>query len=300
MASMQTCLFCKFGKAAYGDAVELYPNGSYGATSFLTYHTVLLTSQEVTNGLKQARKLADNITASLNADGGDYYVFPYSIAYIYYEQYLTIVEDSIYQLTIALLAVFGVSFLLLGFDLPSTICIVLTIAMIVVDTLGCMYLWGIDLNAVSLVNLVMAVGMSVEFISHITRYFATCTLTSRVARAEQSIAHVGSSILSGVALTNLAGVVPLAFAKSQLFEVFYFRMFLLITVIGCAHSLIFQPVLLIYLGPPIRVLPSLRKKAAQEKKADFDNIYENASMELDESNVDRENTNMKSMSGHKE
>ncbi|XP_006812837.2 NPC intracellular cholesterol transporter 1-like [Saccoglossus kowalevskii] len=62
---------------------------------------------------------------------------------------------------------------------------------------------------------------------------------------------MGSSILSGVAFTNLAGIIPLAFANSQLFEVFYFRMFLLITILGCAHGIIFQPVLLIYLGPKV-------------------------------------------------
>uniref|UniRef100_A0ABM0LYJ6 Niemann-Pick C1 protein-like n=1 Tax=Saccoglossus kowalevskii TaxID=10224 RepID=A0ABM0LYJ6_SACKO len=173
------------------------------------------------------------------------------VPYIYYEQYLTMVEDTVYQLTIALLAVFFVSFLLLGFDLLSSICIILTITMIIVDMLGCMYLWDIDLNAVSLVNLVLAIGISVEFISHVTRYFAQCTEKTRVKRAEAALAHMGSSILSGVAFTNLAGIIPLAFANSQLFEVFYFRMFLLITILGCAHGIIFQPVLLIYLGPKV-------------------------------------------------
>ncbi|XP_077864367.1 NPC intracellular cholesterol transporter 1-like [Saccoglossus kowalevskii] len=238
----------KGGKAAYSASVEmLFNNTVYWATNFMTFHTVMITSQEFTMGLAKARNISDNITLSLNADGGDHYVFPYSLSYIYYEQYLTMVEDSLFQLTIALIAVFCISFLLLGFDILSTVCIVLTITMILIDMVGCMYLWDIDLNAISLVNLVLAVGMSIEFISHITRYFAFCTEKTRVKRAEKALAHMGSSILSGVALTNLVGTIPLAFANSQLFVVFYFRMFLLITILGCAHGIIFQPVLLIYL-----------------------------------------------------
>ncbi|XP_077999755.1 NPC intracellular cholesterol transporter 1-like [Glandiceps talaboti] len=275
-------LYCsKGGKAAYGPLVELYDNGTYAATAFMTYHTVLTTSQAITDGLLKARHIADNITTSLNADGGDFYVFPYSLTYVYYEQYLTMVDDTVYQLTIALIAIFVVSFLLLGFDILSTICIVLTITMIVIDTMGCMYLWNIDLNAVSLVNLVMAVGMSVEFISHITRYFAQCTSTSRVARAEKSVANVGSSILSGVAFTNLAGIIPLAFAKSQLFEIFYFRMFLLITLIGCAHGLMFQPILLIYLGPSVNKAKLLQEQQEIQSE-DSESAYENMGMDTDE------------------
>ena len=55
-------------------------------------------------------------------------------------------------------------------DLGSSLVILLVIVMILTDMFGLMYWWSIQLNAVSLVNLVMAVGISVEFCSHITRY----------------------------------------------------------------------------------------------------------------------------------
>jgi len=58
----------------------------------------------------------------------------------------------------------------------------------------CYFRWNITLNAVSLVNLVMAVGISVEFSSHITRAFAVNIGDDRVQRAQDTLTNMGSSV----------------------------------------------------------------------------------------------------------
>jgi len=106
----------------------------------------------------------------------------------------------------------------------------------------------IQLNAVTVVNIVMALGFSVEFCVHIAIAFNRFP-GKRLERAKKAIFHMGSSVLVGIGSTKFIGVMVLAFAPSTLFKLYYFRMYLFIIILGLFNGLMLIPLLLSRIGP---------------------------------------------------
>jgi len=89
----------------------------------------------------------------------------------------------------------------------------------------------------------------VEFCAHIVYAFLGAS-GSRAARSSAALRRVGASVLSGITLTKLVGVAVLAWAQTQIFEIYYFRMYCALVGTAAAHSLVLLPVLLALVGPP--------------------------------------------------
>lgn len=159
----------KGGHAAYGESLQIYYNNtelSIGATFFMAYHTTGVTSNDFINSLRNANDISKNITNMLrnnillsqnmtSEQVNKIEVFAYSVFYVYYEQYLTIWKDGLINLTVSIIAIYIITTILLGLDFHSSTLVTITLLMMTIDLFGCMYIFNIQLNAISLVNIVM-------------------------------------------------------------------------------------------------------------------------------------------------
>lgn len=187
------------GKAAYSTAiVPDYESLTIPASHFRSSHVQLNSQQAFIDAYASARRIAKDISKTTKSE-----VFPYSKFYIFFDQYATIVRVTAGLLCAALGCILIISSILLG-SLKTGFVVCATVAMIVIDILGVMALWNVSLNAVSLVNLVICVGIAVEFCAHIARAFmfparsvverAKAKYRGRDARAWSALVNVGGSV----------------------------------------------------------------------------------------------------------
>lgn len=241
----------KGGLASYSGSVN-YVLDSEGLahvhdTNFMAYHSALATSYDYITAVKYGYEVAENITAAIKKHTGlDIEVFPFSVFYVFYEQYLNMWSDTFASIGYCLIGASVLNLFASGFNLLTTFAVMFTAVMVVVDMMGIMYIWNIPLNAVSCVNLIVSIGIAVEFCSHIAYAFATshCSPEERIADAMKS---VGSTIITGITFTNIP-IVVLSFSYTEIIEVFFFRMFFSLVVLGFLHGMIFFPVFLSYLS----------------------------------------------------
>eukprot|EP00455_Lapot_gusevi_P044489 TRINITY_DN5563_c0_g1_i1.p1 TRINITY_DN5563_c0_g1~~TRINITY_DN5563_c0_g1_i1.p1 ORF type:complete len:281 (+),score=94.60 TRINITY_DN5563_c0_g1_i1:421-1263(+) len=222
--------------------MALNPDKTVKASRFMTYHTPLKTQKDYINALLGIDKAVKDIKQKTGLD-----VFAYSVFYVFFEQYMFIQSVAVMNTLLGGAAIFLLCLILIR-NIWTSLLIVCTIGMIIIDLAGVMAIWHVPLNGISVVNMVMAIGISVEFCVHIAVAFMR-TPGSKDERVAAALVNVGSSIVSGIFLTKFAGVSVLAFASSKLFEVFYFRMYMSICLLGSFHGLCFLPVLLSLIGP---------------------------------------------------
>ncbi|MCJ1477839.1 hypothetical protein MMC13_006512 [Lambiella insularis] len=243
----------KAGKAAYSTALVVDSNHTTTpATHFRTAHTPLRSQSDFIAAYASARRIADDISTSQGIS-----LFPYSKFYIFFDQYASIIDLTATLISSALALILLITSFLLG-SLATGAIVTLTVVMIVVDIIGTMALADVSLNAVSLVNLVICVGIGVEFCAHIARAFmfpsrsvletAKNQFRGRDARAWAALVNVGGSVFSGITVTKLLGVCVLAFTRSKIFEIYYFRVWLALVGWAATHALIFLPVALSLVG----------------------------------------------------
>lgn len=145
----------------------------------------------------------------------------------------------------------GATMMLISFlFIPNVLCslwVAFSIVSIELGVVGYMALWNVNLDSISMVNLIMCIGFSVDFTAHICYAYMSSKATCAEDRVRESLYALGLPIIQG-AISTILGVAALILAGSYIFMVF-FKMIFLVIVFGALHGMFLLPVLLSLFGP---------------------------------------------------
>ena len=175
--------------------------------------------------------------------------FVTSVEYGWWDSYRIIEGQMLTSILLCLLAVTLISAFVLAHPV-SVLIVLVVLTLIFTDLMGNILVWGLDLNSISMINLIMAIGLVVDYSMHVAHSFSIQDpKLPRTERAVLAMEEIGPAVFLGVSATFVA-ILPLAFASSEIFRVF-FQMFFGIVVVGGMHGLVFMPVCLALCGPSV-------------------------------------------------
>eukprot|EP01061_Rhynchopus_euleeides_P038954 TRINITY_DN667_c1_g4_i2.p1 TRINITY_DN667_c1_g4~~TRINITY_DN667_c1_g4_i2.p1 ORF type:complete len:944 (+),score=355.52 TRINITY_DN667_c1_g4_i2:43-2874(+) len=181
-----------------------------------------------------------------------YESFPFHFVFLYWESYAIFVDEVTKNVAIAASCVVVLVTVLTASPLTGLV-VLLAIGCVDVCLIGFMAHVGVEINSVSVICIVLAIGLAVDYSVHIAGAFLTVSaddlgwVESRSHRAAYAVWKMGPAVMNGAFSTFLA-VLPLAVAKSYIFTVF-FRMFAMIIAFGVWFGVFFLPVFLSLAGP---------------------------------------------------
>jgi Niemann-Pick C1 protein len=143
--------------------------------------------------------------------------FAYSSKFITIEGFKIIQRELFQNVGLAIAAV-GVIVLLTVPSPMTAILITLNVAFCIIEILGFMFAFGIVIDSVSVINIVLAVGLSVDYSAHVGHCFQTKGGIDKDRRSLEALADIGAAVLSGAMSTFLA-VAVLLFSSSYVFKI---------------------------------------------------------------------------------
>lgn len=166
--------------------------------------------------------------------------------FVFFDQFELVRPTTIQNMVIGAIIMMIVSFIFI----PNFLCslwVAFSIISIELGVTGYMSLWDVNLDSISMINLIMCIGFSVDFTAHICYTYMSSKSKHPDDRVKEALYALGLPIVQG-SFSTILGCVALLLAESYIFLVF-FKMIFLVIFFGAMHGLFLLPVLLSLFGP---------------------------------------------------
>ncbi|OQR72744.1 patched domain-containing protein 3-like [Tropilaelaps mercedesae] len=165
----------------------------------------------------------------------------YHTLFIFFDQFILVRGTSLQNIIVAALVMVFVAVIFIP-NLSCAFWVCFSMASIEIGVLGYMTWWNVNLDSISMVNLIMCIGFSVDYSAHISYAFLTAPERDPNAKMREALHSLGMPIFQG-SISTVLGIIVLAFAPSYIFVTFFKTVFLVI-VFGALHGVVLLPVLL--------------------------------------------------------
>ena len=202
----------------------------------------LLDSKDRQNMMNDARKIADDSSYSITV---------FAPEFIYWDSGALVFNNAMLLTGLSALSMLYVAIFLVP-DISAIICSAFAVVSINVFILGFVSLWSINLSTLSLLYVIISVGFTVSFVSHMISHIAFGTSKDTVDNIINALSLCGAPVFwTTVALTVATAF--LAITQSYVLVIFSKQMFLSMMSI-LFHVLVILPVVLLTVKPVIAKL----------------------------------------------
>ena len=232
-------LRCMHSGKAYPN--ELHISSNKISIKYRTFVNGITTQNDFITGLSHDIDLSLYLSSKLETG-----VSTYSPYHVYFDQYLDITYKMVFMMGMVVLMTLIISVIVLGSIRSGMILVVMEVLNTFI-MVNISHILGLELNSLLLGNLIMTMGITYEFNSHLVLNYMT-TKGDNIDRVKEGYGRVGSTILKGIGMTKLVGVMALGLANSVVFQKYYFVFYLWYVVVVVLSANLVLPVLLVILG----------------------------------------------------
>ncbi|XP_023209847.1 patched domain-containing protein 3-like [Centruroides sculpturatus] len=194
---------------------------------------------ENVNDISEEKKLLQDVWNI--ADSSPLPLIVHSIFFPGFEQSV-LIRSIVIQTGWATVILIAAIFFLFIPNVKCAVCVSIAVISTLIETVGYMALWGVKLDLMSMIILLLGIGLSINYPAHTTFAFRMSKHRNSNDKMKSALYAVGMPIVQG-SLSTVIGVSVLLYSSSYML-IICFKIVLLVIVSTAFHSLLVIPVIM--------------------------------------------------------